>query len=641
MPLLAQEPLPEFPSDDVDAQFEEENPNAPSECESEQLPMLIRTTAIVMSNGTMVIEAHITSNEPYLDPLYVQTPSRTSEMTLISTTAGGSSRIYQWTGALPESSYSIICWNPCGDLDLFAIGGGQIGCTSTDLVEVTHPNFLDDLQAWEEQGESRPNLIIFLNSLNYLTDAERWAFFQATAMDCQPIEPSDYGSLIPPTYGTHLSDCDCESVVMLKRVSALKVSQTGDSPVEVETDDYNNGGGTGEFRHDWDDIEGGASKDHLLQIADWRGSRSTDRNFSRGDGVQGRRTSTITLKLFCIAGQGQPGDAICACSKPVEIYYAYVSDMEVTASDRIGKGKKRYGSAVGMDMAYLSLQRGSEDPGILDMSVSGDAREFEINVNPAWGNAIGSLIGNIAAIGLILTDSTVGNAQGVPFATDAGDDIATLINTNRLTFTGSSGTSWVPNDDLNGFEKTRLSSDELLRIQLGSIDYLEVSGRWTYHSRVQVEAGHALSVYLPCSDEFTESGCCSQHGFAYISKQLRKDPASPDAFMNKVREDLILSNFSGNDLNDVAEAGSRVRDNNRPGSDFCNDVIVENLILKSSAWNNVVDAQGRIIMTSDKSFNVSDIDTSTWSDGLYFLHHPNKPSESFVVMNGLAIYKSH
>lgn len=617
------------------------NPNTSNKCEL-AYGVSVQSSAIVhLSNGQILAEIVISSLQPYTGPMRLNTPQATY-MALVEISNGGSTRRYQWTGLVQDDVISFEINNPCAEENL-VIHTSMTGCDPLDMVSVS-PQFLEDYSNWTsnvEQGNDGGNLISFLNSLTYLTDAQRWSFFQRTAMDCDLLDVDEVYGLIPDSKETYLSECDCQSVLMSKEVSDLSVPFTGFGQVTTSTNPYHNGGGVGEFRYYYTDIEGGASKNHNLEIMDWRGSQTAMRDYARSDST---RRSTITLLLACLLGEQTPGDPPCECTKRVDVRYDYRADLRLAAEDWRPKGRYRLGGATLLDAAWVGFQEQGGDFVLQDISVQGDALDFEVDFNSDWGDAIGSLIGNLAAIALVVTDTSTANIQGVPFALQAGQDIGTLINEDRLIFSGTSGERNLEHTlNPNGSFEVTLNPNKRMHVSLYSADYQRVRGRHSYHVLTHVQAGHMLSAYLPSSDRETEEGCCTQHGFAYVSKQLGPASSPSGLYRGLALAHATQTGFTGSEISRILtnDAGGLSRDNSRDGLDYCNDVFVESLILKNrnTVSFSLFDQLGRTVYSFNRfeSPNFSLIE-----DGSYFLSKIESggeiiTSKPIVISGGISL----
>ena len=127
-----------------------------------------------------------------------------------------------------------------------------------------------------------------------------------------------------------------------------------------------------------------------------------------------------------------------------------------------------------------------------------------------------------------------------------------------------------------------------------SFDALTVEGHRTYHCRVRLAAKHFLSVHVPSNDPSTEAGCCSQHGFGYISKTLAGEAnVDPGEIEDFVLDELELAGFPDN--LGIAETDVIPRDNLTDPE--CNEVIIEDLRLdwQEAASFRVTDVRGVVV----------------------------------------------
>ena len=567
----------------------------------DETPSVVRVSVVQLSNGTTRVEAVVSGVSAITPGVYLD-----NDRTIAMSHVGGGR--YLWTGTLPEGQYRLTVYDPCTSAWL-VLTTGDNSCDPDDVVGVTE-QFLRDYVAWA-RSENRPAFISFLNGLAYLTPTQRWELFQRTAMDCDAVGFTLIDGFIPTTHDTYLSECDCQSVLIAKAVSAERVRIFDESPVDTSETSFTNNGKKGEFRYSYLEVEGGASKQHMVQITDRKGGDS-EKDYPRGDSL---RHSTILATLMCNFGEVSPEDPPCYCQKRVDASYMYQGHYELHVDDRKAS-REKWGSAFVAEGAYFAVQHDDGPFAVQDILLESGARTWGRSVNGDWWSNAIAFFGAVAGAGLVITDSTattVNQQDAVASVTIALDN---WVQTNFAIWTGGIGVTSQAYG-IDSTYRTYLYPNEPVSFRIGSWDAIRVTGKRSYNSRAEVHSAHALSLYVHSNNEdIGDEGCCSQHGGAYISKTL--DFAVSRAQVEApVRSFFVARGWPVADFPaGMPEANGFRRDNSRdPG---CNDVVVQALRLSEPPTViEVFDLMGRTLLATSPTEAQSAF--GALPDGVYLL----------------------
>ncbi len=585
----AQTPEPQ-PVDLYDSVFNDYDPGIDT-C---QVPVVESISVVLLEGGEVLVEVLFSSDHPQPQGNVTLSGVKLDKFTYMT------NGIYHWTGDTEEGIATIRFVNPCDNS--YIEHEFQLGCYQ---IMLGYPyEFWEDYRAWQDEING-PTLADFLNGLPYLTHAQIWSFFQATALNCAPISHNDYlGTIDSDNYD--LGECVCDvitgSVVLTELAATIpSVVRNADGSV-VRGNFYDDGGLSGGInrwfaRHE---INAGATKHAALRMRDLYGNNSFE-GMTLQDTVNGGiNSSKLVVTLQCLNGEGFAEE--CVCAKNMSVYYQYNARMEARAELRRASQERASGAYVS-DVGYFAVGQPGNSAGdvIQNMSIQSLAAECERDLNAEFVNDFADFLTNLAGAAITFTDSTTLEIQDTAVIGETLGSLADLINGNAFVGTPCE-TRWLDNN-LSGHLDTQLEPNTTLEFTVGSLHDLRVFGQRSYDSKAATSSGHALAVYVSSSEGTVPDWCCSEHVGVYSATSIHP-LLSQSTYHDEVDAFLFGRNFAFPGLDALGDFGNRVSPNR--SNPNCGNVPYLPLVLKPAKAQSyhLYNMLGQLLISLDASENL-------------------------------------
>ena len=496
--------------------------NPPStECES---PRLLDLSFVYLNSGQVLFEAIFDTNFPLPSDMtsgnhHVYLVGDNTSSIRMNGPSGADGNIYRGSMSQGVDNFTILAWNPCGEMSYDEVYSGSAECGDAINFPVS-TQFDDDLAAYLDNEDSFSGYREFLNSLPYLTSIQRFAFCQSMiTADCLPVPPIFIGGGIPDEYGPSLGECHCSKVVIRRdgqlgtipdqkfgNASAGGAGQTGDiTDLQNGTNAWGNDFGKGAAK--WAD-------NHLNKHG---GNGDTEANeASTGSTSDPTRSTRIRINLVCSQGDLP---SYCGCSRTVDVDYRYDGEIKAFANLGSSVSAKKKAEGYAIDGCFLSVSRavdnGPDEVTIHDMSIDGVAMGCEADINPEF---ISGAVSVLAGIGSIISATATGGSStavialfGKIYGATAVDKTASgltdLLTNPPVSRVGECGLNREVHTMSGSISSLVIKPNKQVGITLGSIERVGAKGIRAFYSYGQAASAYRLAVHVPTSDDSAPIWC--------------------------------------------------------------------------------------------------------------------------------------
>jgi len=527
---------------------------------------------------------------PY-NRLYVSVPGRTNPLP-VSVNSDGR---YVFIVSIDESeSFTFSAYDPC--INMYdTIGTQSAGCGSYVPFDSI---FQQEFIAYTDSSGG-VSIHDWLNGLDYLSNTQRWAFYQNVYADCAEIP---FDNLLPTmlsgSYTEPTQECSCSVVRFTRNIVPGSAPRFGNGAIGIErTQDY---GVQNNNAYYYESYGGGASKS-VWSYADASGNGNNPFTLRKGTGQTNAltRRAELSVGIVCFDGLGQIDR--CGCSRDLKVFYEYRADLMTNTELLFSFSGEKESQAMATDYGGFAATVGNDgDTEVINFSINTIASACKKEPNEVFYSALGSLIGGITAFNWVTPQATGGTQidsarivqQQNQLSSNLGANLGTLLSTSPTIATPCQRVT--ETNEVIGTKTFQLTPNEFVKLEIRSGELTQVGGNRSYYSRALITSGFAIATFINSKDSFPEPDwCCTQTGGSWLAGSFITDYSDAKLLENITSWHGTLPYNHGAASSGV---GSYVADTEGPFG--CANVEIENLVFKELEKVSryyVHDISGRVI----------------------------------------------